>query len=361
MKIRAILAKTESYNDAQYYWRVQKPFEFLRKYKIDADTISLDQLIDDDVDILVIPKLCVPKQSRPTIAEMFQKVRANGTRVVFDADDDMWSESYVQYIVQMSIGSRSDLDSQHVLRIIKEVESKRDDNLWMLRQCDAVTVSTKPLADYVKNICNIPVFVVENAIDVEGFISKLDKDNELRHPHYRTVGWAGGSRPIAELSTMFDGWQRLAQTRDDIKFVISGWQPNLDRWPKVKASLLPVDWVSVSNYMDNMQVDVGCVSVGSGLFSSRKSVIKAWEFALAGAVVVGSSDLYKREPILVCDNADDWVKMINFALLSGMDGSIYRKYVEAQYDLEYNWLYWADAYQKIMSVVNVHERRAISV
>jgi hypothetical protein len=264
----------------------------------------------------------------------------------------MWSNSFITYMVQLQYKKEKGIEALNAL--IGELELRGESSLWVMGQCDAIIASTKPLADYIRLIVNKPVLIVENAIDVQAFIGSMDVEKQLVHPHFVTVGWAGGSRPLKELDPMLTAWNVLA-TNSKIKFVISGWMPNLEDYTLLtKENVIHVPWADLNSYANGMQVDIGCVCVGDSDFSRRKSVIKAWEYALADALVVGSKSLYEREPIVWCENSSDWYKILKWYTNNLEEreklAQTYKKFVIGQYDIQFNWLYWADAYQKIMNL-----------
>ena len=363
MKIRALADPTVP--EITYYWRIDLPFKYLRPYGISAEKIYDFSELEEDTDILILPKMYVRHNKREETMKIFEKCSKRGIRLVYDADDDMWSEGFTQYMVHMQ-WKKSD-EAEMLVALIEELERRRNGNIWTIMQCDAITVSTKELGDYVRTITGKPVFVVENAIPVKEIDEKLNKDLEVRHPHYTTIGWAGGARPLKDLEPMLTAWNTLA-IDDGIKFVISGWQPDLSQYPNlVDDKLIRLEWTSVDEYMNNMQVDIGCCCVGDYDFSRRKSVLKAMEFSLAGALVVGSKTLYGNEPIVSCETVEDWVKVLNFYVYHSVERELlaesYNKHIRGRYDMNFNWVYWADAYQKIINTVKPmsDERTTVSV
>jgi hypothetical protein len=353
MKIRALLERDQANQDSNYYWRVILPFKTLQQNCIDAEYIYAGDDIPEDTDILVIPKMWVRLEDKQDAERFFEEVRDNGTLLVYDSDDDIWSESFTQYMTKLQWNP--DKGKELLVALIDELEARREAALWTLMQCDAVTVSSKVLAEYISLISEKPVFVVNNAIDVSGFEERLAEQNLLIHPHYKTIGWSGGSRPLQELQPMLEAWNHVAK-RDDVKFVIAGWMPNLSSFSNLTSDkLLHLPWTSIEEYPQNLQVDIGCVCVGDDDFSKRKTVIKAWEYALAGALVIGSESLYSGEPIAHCSNVKSWVNALEFYLnheeAREAFAVSYRTFVCGQYDMKYNWLYWMDAYSKILNTL----------
>lgn len=362
MKIRVLLG--DERNDAVYHWRVKKPFEHLRRYGIDADVVEIGREIPSDTDIVVLPKMYVEEADRPEAEKLFRELRENGALIVYDADDDMWSEYFTSYMSQLTYGSQAVYKKQRLLvELINEYESIRIDNLWTVHQCDAITVSNRELADYVGELTKKPTYFIENAIDVKDFERSLKPKQSTE---FVTVGWAGGSRPQSDLHNMLAAWNVIAATNDNVKFVIGGWLPNLEPYENLTVhNLILIPWTSVEDYASSMQVDIGCVCVDDSVFSRRKTPIKAWEFALCDAMVVGSKTLYGDQPIVTCESVQDWINTLQFYVtnpeLRAEMSKMYTKHVKAQHDLASNWVYWADAYQKILNTVKTDEREPIQM
>ena len=342
MKIRAVVPKEEQ-TTAKFHWRIMNPYKHLAYNCIDAKAIDESE-IEEDEDILVLPKMGIAEEDRDHARTWFERIKSQGTTLVYDADDDMFSEAYVSYMTQLSW--TPDKGQPILLTLIRELESLREKNIWTMRQCDAVTVSTEYLAHIVQKYTDKPVYVVPNQIDIEAFQNQkwnIERDNI-------TIGWSGGSRPIAELHNMLSAWNIIAQRHDNLRFIIGGWLPKiLGVYPNLNIEHRI--WSSIDNYAHTMEVDIGCVSASDHEFAKSKSTIKAWEFATAGALVIGSKALYDQEPIAVCETVDDWVRVLEF-YIKNIDAreafaDSYTRHVKCYHDLKYNWLYWMDAYSKI--------------
>jgi hypothetical protein len=354
LKIRALLQRGPNDDSAKYFWRVESPFNQLRKYGIDARSIDLDDNIDEDVDILVLPKMWIPIDAREAALNLFARIRESGTIIVYDADDDIWSEGYPQHVIQTYWNEEKGLELFD--QLVNVASELRANSIWTASQCDAITVSTHNLADYVRSQFDTPVYVIPNAIDVERFQSTYRKREELEDESETvTIGWAGGARPQHDLEPMLAAWNILA-ARADVQFVIAGWLPKLDSCQAAISKMIYHGWTDVDSYQSNMLVDIGCVSVRDTEFNARKSTIKAWEFAATGAFVVGSKALYGTEPIPYCEDTRDWVKTLEYyiehAAARREYARQYRRHVMNQYDIRYNWVYWMDAYEKITHVVS---------
>lgn len=355
MKVRALIDKSQG--QSVYWWRVLKPFEFMKKYSIDVDTLDLGEEVDEDTDILVLPKLHVKPDRQQEVEEYFNGIRSNGTLLVYDTDDDLWSPSYVQHLLQINNWSTSEEINAHITLIGKQIES----TYWVMEQCDAITVSTQALVDLLRRKgVEKPIYVVKNAIDVQQFTANLQLVHGFRHPHFKTVGWAGGIRPVSELQPMLQAWHILARSHDDLRFVITGWYPPvIDEMSELKAKLIRVDWTDLENYGNGMQVDIGCCSTSASDFAQCKSTIKAWEFALADALPVCYGPAYKGTPFLLAESVEDWVNIIRYYAnhLEHREMMLEqaKKEVKLYHDLAFEWLYWPDTYSKIINTLSKRE------
>lgn len=373
MKVRALVEPHLGTNDAQYYWRVDKPFEYLRKYGIDADVLSIDnEEFPSDTNIVIIPKLRVKDvSSRNDFQNILNVFRECGTKIVYDVDDDMWSPASIGYRTKLSIqNTEYENDPLAVKRVLDIISAQCENDIWTIQQCDAVTVANKQLKDYLEqsvfNELNIPVFIVPNAIDVSAFENSLLIDKDFRQPNYTLIGWAGGLRVQKDVENMLSAWNIIAENNSTVQFWISGWLPDLSKYENlvIDQNVVHLPWESVETYGNNMQVDIGCVCVEDSDFARRKSTQKAWEFALANAMVIGSKNLYDVEPIPICETVEDWVKTLKWYIVNYEDRErvrdSYKQHVKNQYDMQFNWLYWADAYSKIINTVKIRKDVGVS-
>lgn len=351
MKVRALI-NTESSLPGWLYWRIIDPYEAIKLQKYDFDTLSahIGQPIDKDVNILVLPRLIVNKDNRKVVTDWFDSIKASGTKLVYEADDDIWSEDYVAQITPIFVKDMNNVDA--VLGTISVLEERRADALWTLQQCDAVTVSTESLAKYIRTLVQIPVYVVENAINVDRFCSGLEVRDETR----LTIGWAGGRRNENDLKYMITGWSNIAREFPEVHFVLGGYLPNLitDN-PIFEGRYTFHEWKDLDKYASSMQVSIGCCSVSNNPFALRKSPIKLWEYSLAGAAVVASYPLYNNTKIgtaLLCKDEYEWFENIRGLLL--FDGvrkdlvKLAQNRILAYHNLKYEFRKWVDAYSEMV-------------
>lgn len=355
MKIRALVNKNERI-PAWLEWRIINPYEKLRECGIDAEPIWLEigEMPPPNTDILVIPRLLVNQQEQSLIESWFNNIKLMGTRLVFESDDDIWSESFISQMTKLTI---QDKGKKAALAALNIFEERALEARWMLDLCDVITVSTIKLAKYVRTLTNKPVYVINNAIDTEKYIAGLD--NTIEYP-FVTIGYMGGRRALNELEIMIDAWKIVAEKRKGVKFVVISWlAPILMQYPVFTDRLILRGWLPTKSYAQNYQVDIGCCSVTNVPFCERKSTIKSWEYALAGALPIGTKTLYDDEKMMLTfDNAQDYAKgIITYIddVFARIDlANTMKLHVLGNHNLEFDWVYWAATYQQIINEIRAN-------
>src|SRR5215207_6710047 len=166
IKIRAMVdesTKAQAWSE----WRITNPFNYLKSYSIDAETMWCEIGDDIDCDILVLPRLVVGTKDQQVVSEWFLKLKSKGIKIVYECDDDIFSPFYVQQMV--AVNYKEEFGQDILVRVVDEFDQRARDSRWVLDQCDAVTCSTKSLGIYLQSITNIPIFVIPNALDVRKF------------------------------------------------------------------------------------------------------------------------------------------------------------------------------------------------
>lgn len=345
MKVAFLVDNVDLDNDAIYHWRVNRPVAWM-KMSVDAQIIDVDQQIPADAHLAVFPRTIVTKENREPFCDLIRDLHDQGTKVVYDTDDDMFSESYIEYMTDL-------YGKQHYDRVCFAAEN----NKWLLEQVDFVTVSTTALANTVTSHTSKPVYCIPNAIDVKHFSKGLKTNNELQDKI--VIGWAGGARPLHELKPMLDGWELLAKERDDVRFRIAGYHPPLEGYEHFIRKSRYIPWTSVNNYASSMQVDIGCVTVKNTPFTQCKSPNKAWEFIVAGAIVVGSGTPYYYEPVIMTgQTSDDWYQMLDHVITHRKELEVFKthalNHVMTDHDMRSEWWKWYDAYDDMLGGVFIN-------
>lgn len=352
MKVRALIDH-HSKIPAWLEWRITNPYKHFRLHEIDANHTwaPIGWQFEKDIDILVLPRLIVERGDRDRVLEWFNSIKANGTKLVYECDDDIFSEFYVSQLSSVYWNPNKPIEMLPPL--LDELEHRRQNAIWTMLQCDAVTVSSKSLGVYVQTLTSAPVYVLENAIDIEKFEAGLK--TPIRNNDYVFIGWAGGRRSENDLEQMFEAWIKLLEQRDNVRFVIAGWTPAIVKQNKAfLGKLVGLPWKETDNYASNYQVDIGCCSVNDNPFGHRKSPIKAFEYGLAGASVVASEVVYAEEPIImIAKDVDEWLMLLKHqvddSIFRKVHAEIYNKHVKSYHDLKYNWVAWYKVYEEIIN------------
>jgi glycosyltransferase involved in cell wall biosynthesis len=278
-------------------------------------------------------------------ARWFKSTRALGKKVFYECDDDLFSAFMVdQQIKGISKGQTAE-----------QLREEAACQLWSLRQCDGVTVSTQRLATVVRGLTDKPVVVVPNAIDAEWFQGV--QATARRTVPGLTIGWAGGNRPDGDLAEMAVAWGRLAKRYKDVTFVVMGHQPGVisEHVPESRLKRLP--WMHFAEYPKGLvNVDIGCCPLEDKPFNRCKTPIKAWEYALSGAAVVASPTVYThaiRDSFtgFLARDAQEW----EFCLSRLIEDEGHRRQmaadlradVLAKWSLRKNFRRWPDAWLKL--------------
>lgn len=305
---------------ADQWWRIARPFARLAERGVDARVCWLGAHGKPDISpegrIVVIQRTAFMQSNHVTgeVTAQGWQVRAwvDGFReagavaVVAELDDDTLSDAYMDW-----------LDASGGLEMVRRRRLLNEREAWRMTvaACDAVTVSTEPLADVVRRCTDRPVFVVPNAIDVPWFRERLMGRPEW-HGERLTIGWAGGRRPDADLEPMAVAWGRIARRFPHVRFVVGGWQPDcIYREVDDLDRIVRVPWRDLDDWPPVMQVDIGCTPLADTPFNRCKSPIKLWEYALAGAAVVASPTVYMDEVAhgangWLAETADEWEAML---------------------------------------------------
>jgi glycosyltransferase involved in cell wall biosynthesis len=335
-------------------WRVLWPFTALRARGYRAEWDSKDAALAGALAVLpsspfdgyLLPRLSWPTAARHLAAGWFDAIRAAGRVVVYDLDDDILTSAYTYHQVDVGWNDGKTFDA---------LEAERAQQLWALRQCDGVTVSTEHLAGIARSFTEKPVIVVPNAIDVPWFRGVLRATT--RQIPGVTIGWAGGRRADRDVEPMAEAWGRVASRFPSVTFVVQGHVPPVitERVPRTRVVILP--WMPLERYPAGLaEVDIACCSVAATPFNRSKSVIKAYEAAVAGSAVVATPTLYGElvehgRTGYLAETVDAWdwalAALVERPSLRSMLARRLLRHVERTGSLSENLHWWPEAWQTI--------------
>jgi glycosyltransferase involved in cell wall biosynthesis len=337
-------------------WRVFQPFTELQKHGYFCHWKARDDPENSDprficnvgthFDAVVLPRLFWTLKSD---ADRFMHgMHRAGLACIVEVDDDVYSPA----IVQRSYATQ-DLERDKGL---KKLEEERQARLYVLSQCDGVTVSSRRLRTIVASYTDKPVEVVPNAMDTRWFRATLRGCRRVIPP--LTIGWAGGSRYYEDLAPVAEAWANIARRYPHVTFVVQGHMAEvlIDAVPPDRCRRLP--WLPIDEYPRALlNIDIGCASVAPKLFNTAKTPIKVWEYACAGIPSVASYTLYKGvisdgQDGLLAETAAEWetalARLVESCALRRALWRAQRRRVAAHHSLERNWSTWLLAWHTIL-------------
>lgn len=349
-----IVALTEKNQSPAIWWRITQPYTFLRKKGIDAQLCWLDLDENPTLDIrdavVVLPRTLIKGGVVGEATAWVERLRGLGAKkIVYELDDDTLSDDYVAYLTGCGRITES---SKQIVAL------ERARQLETIQACDAITVSTRALGNVVRNYAtNTAIHVIPNMIPVKWFESKLAPHIDWGEKII-TIGWAGGLRPAEDFTAMAQAWGRIAQAYPHVRFVVAGYQAEEIYKHVPFESIVRIPWTILDEWPKSMQVDIGCCTLENTPFNQCKSAIKAFEYGLAGATVVGTKTVYgdmitNRVSGMVVENiVEEWyialsVLIENKGNIRSALGHYWHAQIKKYCSLEENWNNWSDAYQLI--------------
>jgi len=337
-------------------WRVFQPFAELQKHGYfchwkarDDPENNLPGFIEKlpfYFDAVILPRLFWTEK---TDGDRFIRgLHRAGMAAIVEVDDDVYSPA----IVERSYKTQ-DLEREKGL---ERLEAERQARLYVLSQCDGVTVSSRRLATIVGMYTDKPIQVVPNAIDTRWFRYTLKPCRRVVPP--LTIGWAGGSRYYEDLAPVAEAWHNLARRYPEVTFVVQGHMADIliDAVPPDRCRRLP--WLPIDEYPRALlNIDIGCASVAPKLFNTAKTPIKVWEYACAGIPSVASPTLYgqvitDREDGLLAETAGEWESALSRLIESReLRTTLWRnqrRRIAQHHSLEKCWQQWLIAWSTIL-------------
>lgn len=348
MKIRAIIPNEPGH--ASNWWRIIKPFEFLQRRGIDATWHYFDNLQAVDMqNALVVIHRIIPADPHTYINQLY----ARGAKsIIYSIDDYTTNKEALEEYLTRSGG----LTSLALEKIIGRV----DQEIATINLCEDLLVSTEELANLVQDDVHTPSSVIENYIDIDWYTDALSKtpsyiaNGDLVH-----IGYASGRRPGLDLEPMATAWGRLDNEFPNVRFVVAGWQPDIiDRNINLDKKIR-LDWAPLDKWPQSMQVDIGCCALADIPFNNGKSPIKFYEYTIAGAAVVASSNVTVYEYVMtdfvtgyLASNEDEWYKTLrNLVTMSSYRKTMQESaqyYVTRNKSLDKNIIKWIEYLERLI-------------
>lgn len=345
-------------------WRVLSPFWRLEEcgYACGWDMTSNQaaRALIRNYDGLLLARTGWQRFARRIVENAMLEAHDAGRFVVMDLDDDLLTSGFTERQLELGWGAG---------KTYEQLEVERYERIWALGRVDGVTVSTDPLAAVVRSYTSVPVVVVPNAIDVPWFRAAVKRHpRELPEP---VIGWAGGTRPDADLAAVAGAWARIAQRYRLVTFMICGYVSPLLAAAVPQDRLCLVPWMPLERYPEPLgEIDVACCSVAPDRFNACKSVIKGYESAVAGSAVVASPTLYgdlieHGTTGYLAETVDEWTAALADLVEHPADRRMMARrllrHVERRFSLRSNLHRWPAAWAAIRTETRRRHARIVSL
>jgi hypothetical protein len=331
-------------SDGSSLWRVWQPTAELERQGYIVHWCSKDDPIEQLVaavaryryDAIVLSRTTWPAWALDLAQQFIARMHALGLAVWFECDDDLFLHI-----------------SDHLAHDDARLRQARD-AIHTVKLCDGIIVSTPRLKTVVQHATGnaIPVAVCPNLLDYDWW--RLIQGQAKRIIPPLTIGWAGAHRQDADLVEMAEGWRRVAERHQGVRFVVQGHCPPVitESVPQDRLRALP--WIELARYPAGLvNIDIGCCSVADTPFNACKSLIKAMEYGASGAAVVATSALYRAiikndDTGLIANTADEWEAGLSRLVVdrqyAGVLARRLKRVVVEQHNLQTGAYRWLDAF-----------------
>lgn len=203
----------------------------------------------------------------PMALKFAEALKAMGKKVIFELDDafDALEKHHPRYEELM----RPDAQARY----------------WrMIEQADAVTVSSKSLANRI-TVRNDRVTVIPNMVPLSGW--PLSPENETAE--FRVL-WAGSVSHGPDLAMIARELTAFAKDRDNVRLVFFGRKPPKLELPESQVRVLPFcDFAQYPEALAAVRADVALAPLADTPWNRAKSAIKLVEYGASGYPIIASA------------------------------------------------------------------------
>lgn len=317
------------------YWRCTLPAYHLQKAGLADTVVDFNRFQKDFIDwadVVVIQRL-VGKG----MINLAHYCHMRGKKVVYELDDNVWR-----------FPDSPEYSSAEAKKIPEETER-------VIESCDAVTVTTLPIAEEILERTNKPVHILPNCLD----FSRWDAARvpNIEHEHF-LVGWMGGHYHVQDLQMVTPGLTDIIETNKKVVSVFIGCCPMelITQHPDrvflqefVNIELLP-------KTMGVMRFKIALAPLYQTEFAAARSSIRLLQYSAMGIPsVVNYWGEYARMiddgfPC-VCVKDNDWASAIQELIDNDKKrieiGQKAYEYVRSRYEIKENIHKWQEVYENL--------------
>ncbi|MBI3448239.1 MAG: glycosyltransferase family 4 protein [Acidobacteria bacterium] len=290
--------------------------------------LAWDDLIHHDV-------LVWSRQHRRELVRYRKFARGMGKILVFDIDD------HLHDLPSWSPAARAYPKGGPELRGLEE---------WM-RSCDALTVSTPPLARAYGDF-NRSVAVLPNSIDLDAWRPAPAAHRGIR------VGWVGSTTHRKDLEIVKPALLKLLRRFPDVTLVMMGYDGDFQKAgiPLEYHPFVPID--EYPSKLASLSIDIALAPLSPHRFNTYKSNIKFLEYsALAVPCVASPVEPYLTirdgETGFLAGSEAEWIEkigaLVEDAALRRRIGEAAREFVASSFDVRRTAHRWGDFFRALVA------------
>ena len=314
-----------------FYWRNLIPARHLPGQVLYLRTGDLQPHPTLDVEVPRQTGVAIwPFSGNATRAAIMASMQEHGIRVLLEADDNYLIPSPTLGPDWQIDFDRSGNDKHSLAAHARIAE-------W----ADGIIVSTRPLQAVYSQL-NKNVYLCPNQTDPEDWSEPEKPDDGVLR-----IGWGASHSHIVDVPLVRRALVKAAE-HPATQVLVYG-LADIVRFP---GAVKRVGWTDkLGDYRRSLQqLDVGICPLVENLWSICKSAIKAYEYALAGALpIVQDSVVYEpyQGPTIRCKTAKDWERALRWCSLNQDEvrrlGQEAREYVVAKHNIRDHIGTWREA------------------